>query len=45
MFQLLFKGTDVLLKKTEKIFVKEQNYLKELVQLLEKTPKRVLSMQ
>lgn len=42
MFRLLFKGTDVLLKKTEKIFVKEENYLKELIRLLEKTPKRIL---
>ncbi|XP_026812651.1 neprilysin-11-like isoform X1 [Rhopalosiphum maidis] len=42
MFRLLFKGTDVLLKKTEKIFVKEENYIKDLVRLLEKTPKRIL---
>ncbi|CAI6342813.1 unnamed protein product [Macrosiphum euphorbiae] len=42
MFRLLFKGTDVFLKKTEKIFVKEEHYLKDLVRLLEKTPKRIL---
>ncbi|KAL4119749.1 hypothetical protein QTP88_012533 [Uroleucon formosanum] len=42
MFRLLFKGTDVYLKKTEKIFVKEDHYLKDLVRLLEKTPKRIL---
>ncbi|XP_025409437.1 neprilysin-1-like [Sipha flava] len=42
MFRLLFKGTDVIIKKTEKIFVKEENYLKELVQMLRKTPKRII---
>lgn len=44
MFRLLFKDTNVNIKKTEKVFVKEENYLKDLVQLLEYTPKRILSM-
>lgn len=44
MFRLLFKGTDVIIKKTEKVFVKEDSYLKELVRVLQKTPKRIIRM-
>lgn len=44
MFRLLFKGTEVLIKKSDKIIVKEDNYLKDLIRVLEKTPKRILSM-
>lgn len=44
MFRLLFKDTGVQIRKTEKIFVKEENYLKYLVRILEHTPKRILSM-
>lgn len=43
MFQLLFKGTDVIIRKTEKIFVKEENYLRDLFRIMEKTPKRIFS--
>lgn len=43
MFELLFKETDVVIKKTDKVFVKEDNYLKELIRVLENTPKRILS--
>lgn len=43
MFRLLFKGTGVLIQKTDKIFIKEENYVKNLVRVLGNTPKRILS--
>lgn len=42
MFQLLFKDTNTSIRDTERIIVREENYLKELIRVLEQTPKRII---
>ncbi|XP_050540136.1 neprilysin-4-like [Daktulosphaira vitifoliae] len=42
MFQLMFKGTDRIIKDTERIIVRDENFLKELIRVLEQTSKRII---
>lgn len=39
----MFKGTNTIIKDTERIIVRDENFLKGLIRVLEQTSKRILS--